>query len=164
MLANSRRQGGAIDVRVYNEYRQIASNKGTPPQDSEIPLTELIVEISDNGMGISSETLPRIFTAFEQGARSRNRSFGGLGLGLSISRAIMDLHGGSIAAASEGKDKGAQFSIRLHTVKPVVAAGAEQPLTSSPELTPERPSARLGRRRSSRHSRAVRPLAQARGT
>jgi signal transduction histidine kinase/ActR/RegA family two-component response regulator len=131
--------GGAIDVRVYNEYRQIASNKGTPPHDSEVPLTELVVEIKDNGMGISSETLPRIFTAFEQGARSRNRSFGGLGLGLSISRAIMDLHGGSIAATSEGKDKGAQFSIRLHTVKSVVAAGAEQPLTSSPELTLERP-------------------------
>ena len=131
-------QGGSIDVRAYNEYRRVGLKKGKYPQDTENPLAELIVEISDNGMGIGPETLPRIFNAFEQGERSRGRPFGGLGLGLAISRAIMELHGGSITAASEGKNKGAKFSIRLHTVKPVPTRVAEEPATPPPERTPRR--------------------------
>ena len=127
--------GGSIDVRVYNEYRRLAPNKDAPATETGSPLTELVVEISDTGMGIAAETLPRIFDAFEQGSRSRNRSFGGLGLGLSISRAIMDLHGGSIAAASEGRDKGAKFILRLHTVKPVMTDDSEKQLSPSTELT-----------------------------
>jgi PAS domain S-box-containing protein len=132
-------QGGAIDVRVYNEYRRVDLNKGVFPQDTDPRLADLVVKISDNGMGISPETLPRIFNAFEQGGRSRGPSFGGLGLGLAISRAIMELHGGSIAAASEGKDKGATFTIRLHTVKPVLTDGSEKPAIPSLEPTLGRP-------------------------
>jgi signal transduction histidine kinase/ActR/RegA family two-component response regulator len=131
--------GGAIAVRVDNQNRRIGPPKGAPPPDAETPLTEVVVEIRDTGMGISPETLPRVFDAFEQGARSRNRSFGGLGLGLSISRAIMELHGGSIAAASEGRDKGATFTIRLHTVKPVSADGAEKLPSQTTERTHEQP-------------------------
>jgi PAS domain S-box-containing protein len=108
-------EGGAIDVRVYNEFRRLGANKDRAQGDSEM-LAELIVQISDTGMGISADTLPRIFNAFEQGVRSRNPSFGGLGLGLAICRAIMELHGGSITATSAGKDKGTTFSVRLHTV------------------------------------------------
>src|SRR4029077_10787045 len=67
----------------------------------------------------SPETLPRIFDAFEQGERSRGQGFGGLGLGLAISRAICELHGGSISAVSEGKGKGATFTVRLDCAKPV---------------------------------------------
>jgi PAS domain S-box-containing protein len=131
-------QGGAITVRVYNEYRRLGGNKGIVPQDSEGSLAELVVEINDTGMGISSESLPRIFNAFEQGARSRNRSFGGLGLGLAISRAIMELHGGSITATSEGREKGTKFFIRLHTVKAVPTGGAEKQSIPPPGRTPGR--------------------------
>src|SRR5206468_8518766 len=87
---------------------------------------------------INGETFPRIFNAFEQGVRTRDRIFGGLGLGLSISRAIMELHGGSITAASEGKDKGATFAIRLHTIKPVLTDGLEEPPTPPLGRTPGR--------------------------
>jgi signal transduction histidine kinase/ActR/RegA family two-component response regulator len=132
-------EGGAINVRVYNEYRRIATNQPAPSQTADGSLAELIVQIRDTGMGIRAETLPRIFNAFEQGARSRNRVFGGLGLGLSISRAIMEMHGGSITASSEGKDKGATFTIRLHTVKPVITGHAERPPAVSPEQIPTRP-------------------------
>jgi CheY-like chemotaxis protein len=132
-------EGGAINVRVYNEYRRIATNQPAPSQTADGSLTELIVQIRDTGMGIRAETLPRIFNAFEQGARSRNRVFGGLGLGLSISRAIMEMHGGSITASSEGKDKGATFTIRLHTVKPVITGHPERPPAVSPEQIPTRP-------------------------
>ena len=78
----------------------------------------MLVEIRDSGIGISPENMPRIFNAFEQGERVRMRVFGGLGLGLAISRAIVELHGGTITAESDGKDKGAKVTIRLHTVPP----------------------------------------------
>jgi signal transduction histidine kinase/CheY-like chemotaxis protein len=118
--------GGRITVRVYNEYRRMAPDRSALVDDAEHPLVDVIVQVSDTGMGISPETLPRIFNAFEQGNRSRDHAFGGLGLGLSISRAIMELHAGSIAARSEGKDKGATFTIRLHTVKPVAKTDTEK--------------------------------------
>jgi signal transduction histidine kinase/ActR/RegA family two-component response regulator len=132
-------EGGTITVRAYNEYRRVATNQAAPSRSAEDSLAELIVQIQDTGMGIRAESLPRIFNAFEQGARSRTRVFGGLGLGLSISRAIMEMHGGSIAAASEGKDKGATFTIRLHTVKPAITGRAKRPPRISPEQIPTRP-------------------------
>lgn len=115
---------GRIDIRVYNENRGTKDFASAEPDASR---PDLIVEISDNGIGISAEAMPRIFNAFEQGERSRTRSFGGLGLGLAISRAIVELHDGSISAVSEGKDKGTKFVIRLQTVK-AVAPGQPKPV------------------------------------
>ena len=89
---------------------------------------QLQVEVSDNGMGIDAETLPKIFNAFEQGARSQ---LGGLGLGLAISKALVETHKGTLTAASPGRDQGATFTAtfpvgelsaaRHHTALPVVA-------------------------------------------
>ncbi len=73
----------------------------------------LTVEVSDTGIGIDPERLPQIFDAFEQGERSITRRFGGLGLGLAISQRIVELHGGTLAAASEGQGKGSAFTVRL---------------------------------------------------
>jgi signal transduction histidine kinase/DNA-binding response OmpR family regulator len=67
----------------------------------------LCVEVSDTGMGIDEETLPKIFNAFEQGERTQ---FGGLGLGLAISKALVETHHGRLIAQSEGRDKGATFT------------------------------------------------------
>jgi PAS domain S-box-containing protein len=74
---------------------------------------DLIVEVRDTGIGIDPEVLPRIFEAFEQTDRRITRKFGGLGLGLAVSRAIVDLHGGRLSAASEGRGRGTTFSVRL---------------------------------------------------
>lgn len=98
-------QQGAITIHVSNAPPP-AMNGGDP---------ELVIQVRDTGIGIDSEVLPRIFDAFEQGERSRTRLFGGLGLGLAISRAIIELHGGTLTATSAGKDKGATFTIRLPT-------------------------------------------------
>lgn len=71
------------------------------------------VEISDTGIGIEPEILPRVFDAFEQADRRITRRFGGLGLGLAVSKAIVELHGGSLAAASQGHGRGATFTVRF---------------------------------------------------
>jgi PAS domain S-box-containing protein len=73
------------------------------------------VEITDTGMGIDAEVLPRIFNAFEQGEPDVTRRYGGLGLGLAISKAIVELHGGFIRVRSEGRDRGTTFSVELPT-------------------------------------------------
>jgi signal transduction histidine kinase len=72
-------------------------------------LNMLSIEISDNGVGIEPQFIERVFDAFEQ-ADSRR---GGLGLGLAISKTILEMHGGTIRAQSEGADKGATFIIDL---------------------------------------------------
>jgi PAS domain S-box-containing protein len=71
------------------------------------------VEIADTGLGIDPAVLPRIFEAFEQGEIAVTRRFGGLGLGLAVSKAILDVHGGSLAAASPGKGRGTTMTARL---------------------------------------------------
>ena len=71
----------------------------------------LTIEVRDNGSGIAPELLPRIFNAFEQAEEAR--AFGGLGLGLSICKAVVGMHGGTITAASDGPGKGATFTLRL---------------------------------------------------
>jgi two-component system CheB/CheR fusion protein len=62
--------------------------------------------------------LPRLFDAFEQADSSITRQFGGLGLGLAITKALVQLHGGSISASSEGPEKGATFELRFPTANP----------------------------------------------
>ena len=71
------------------------------------------VEVSDRGLGIAAELLPRVFDAFQQGGIDQVRKFGGLGLGLAISKTIVDLHDGTIAARSDGKGRGATFTVEL---------------------------------------------------
>jgi PAS domain S-box-containing protein len=71
--------------------------------------------VSDTGVGIRQEFLPHIFERFEQGNPSITRRFGGLGLGLAIAKHLVDLHGGTIDAASEGDGKGARFTVVLPT-------------------------------------------------
>ncbi|HEX7180282.1 MAG TPA: PAS domain S-box protein [Thermoanaerobaculia bacterium] len=72
-----------------------------------------VAEISDTGIGIEPERLSRVFDAFEQTDRRITRRFGGLGLGLAVSKAILELHGGSLTASSEGIGRGATFTVRL---------------------------------------------------
>ncbi len=72
-----------------------------------------VVSVSDTGEGIPSTLLPFIFDRFTQGDASVTRPHGGLGLGLSIVRHIVELHGGQVRAASEGPGKGSAFTVHL---------------------------------------------------
>ena len=73
--------------------------------------TRVEVRITDSGAGIPAEVLPRIFDAFEQGDARITRQFGGLGLGLAISKALIELHGGTIRAESAGVGQGSTFIV-----------------------------------------------------
>lgn len=97
----------------------------------------LVVEVADSGMGIEAETLEHIFDAFDQGRPGTARRYGGLGLGLAISKAIVEMHGGSLTASSGGRNQGATFTVRLpasDVPAPVLtkAAPSPEPRSSSP--------------------------------
>jgi len=77
---------------------------------------KLIVRISDNGIGIEPEVLPRIFDSFEQGVRRVQAGHGGLGLGLAISRAIVEAHHGHMEASSPGRNRGTIVTISLAAI------------------------------------------------
>src|SRR3954453_1295880 len=90
--------GGAITVRAWRE-------EGAGPQ--------LVVEVEDTGIGIEPDVLSGIFDAFQQGELAITRRFGGLGLGLAISKAIVELHGGNLSAMSGGRGHGSKFAVGL---------------------------------------------------
>ncbi len=96
-------RGGRITVRTRNE----------PELGGDDDDIRLIVEVTDTGIGIDLDRLPKIFTAFEQRDPVQRRRYGGLGLGLAISRSVVEAHGGRLTGFSAGKDTGAAFTIEL---------------------------------------------------
>ncbi len=84
-----------------------------------------VLTVRDSGSGIAPDVLPKIFDLFSQGARTLDRSQGGLGLGLTVVRRLVDLHGGTIAANSDGLDRGATFCVRLPLTRAPIEACAQ---------------------------------------
>jgi len=74
---------------------------------------DVVIRVTDNGRGIPAETLPRIFDLFVQGEQSIDRAEGGLGIGLTLLRSLVELHHGSVEAQSEGAGRGSTFTVRL---------------------------------------------------
>jgi|SRR5579871_3010857 len=92
-----------------------------------------VIEVSDNGCGISEELLPRIFELFVQGDQSLDRARGGLGIGLLVVKRLVEMHGGNITAHSAGADTGATFTIRLPRIEPERSVDAQaEPLAAPP--------------------------------
>ncbi len=79
----------------------------------------LIIRVADTGIGIDQQMLPLIFNAFEQGEDCITQKFGGLGLGLAISRMLMEMLGGQISASSDGRGRGAAFTVEMDTIPEV---------------------------------------------
>ena len=110
-------EGGVITISSANHLPQI-----------------LTIGVSDTGIGIEPEIMERIFNPFEQGERSFQRRFGGLGLGLTISKSLAQAHGASLIAKSEGLNRGATFLLTMKTAaldevsaKPLVARDPAAP-------------------------------------
>ena len=93
------KRNGRITIRTRNEQGRF------------------VFQITDTGVGIEPEQLDRIFRAFEQGERSISRKFGGLGLGLTISKRLLELQGGAITVHSEGPNRGTSFKLTLASVE-----------------------------------------------
>jgi PAS domain S-box-containing protein len=107
-------------VRLAQVFQNLLTNaaKYTPPgghiaararRDGE----HTVVEVHDDGIGIPGHLLGSVFEPFVQGERARDRSEGGLGIGLMLVRSLVELHGGSVTARSEGAGKGSCFEVRL---------------------------------------------------
>lgn len=90
---------------------------------------EVMVSVRDNGIGIPEESLPTIFDMFSQVDRSIERSTGGLGIGLALVKALVEMHGGSVAVASKGQGMGSTFTVKL----PTLTSSAEPSFDVSPE-------------------------------
>lgn len=104
--------GGLIGVSTHDDLGQVR------------------VIVADTGIGIDADLLPKVFDAFEQGEKAVTRKFGGLGLGLAISRALVKLHGGTIEARSAGRDLGATFTVQLPASvadRPITPTDADEP-------------------------------------
>jgi signal transduction histidine kinase/CheY-like chemotaxis protein len=85
------------------------------------------LRVRDNGSGIAPDLLPHVFDLFTQGQRTIDRSQGGLGLGLTVVRRLIEMHGGTVAAQSEGVNRGTTFIVRLPLAGEVALAGATAP-------------------------------------
>jgi PAS domain S-box-containing protein len=98
---------------------------------------EVVVTVRDTGLGITAEQLPHLFEMFSQGVPALERPGGGLGVGLALARGLVELHGGSIEARSEGPGKGSELMVRL-------------PLAEAPSQPQKRPSGASEHHRSSK--------------
>src|SRR4029434_381181 len=87
-----------------------------------------VIRVRDSGMGIDAEAMPRIFDIFVQADTSLERSAGGLGIGLSLAKNLVELHGGTVQAVSAGAGLGSEFVVRLP-----IAAGVHAPVTAQPD-------------------------------
>jgi len=114
--------GGNIAIRISAE-------------DEDVLLT-----VSDTGVGIAPDLLPHVFDVFVQGSISLDRAQGGLGIGLSLVRRLVELHGGSVSATSAGGGAGSAFTIRLPRAE---AAQASAPAAAAPEADCAKPAVLL---------------------
>ncbi len=121
-------------IRLVQVFDNLLTNAAKYTDDGGQLSLELFVEddlavvmVRDNGLGISRATLPRIFDLFVQDERSIDRSQGGLGIGLPLVRRLLELHGATIVARSEGAGKGAEFEVRLKRLRDSVVRDLPPP-------------------------------------
>ena len=111
---------------------------------------DVAISVSDDGIGIAAEALPTIFDVFSQASQARTRAQGGVGIGLSLVKGLVELHGGRVSARSPGLDQGSTFEVRLPLAR--VAAGAA-PVADDPVAIGAAGPPRADRRRQSRWRR-----------
>ena len=122
-------EGRRITVRTVNlaagaSGAHMGQTAGGSSIDGSAFRETLRIDVIDEGIGIESQHLRRIFNAFDQGDSGVTRRYGGLGLGLAISKSLVEAHGGSLTVTSQGVGKGAVFTVELATV-PTPARGEE---------------------------------------
>jgi signal transduction histidine kinase/ActR/RegA family two-component response regulator len=112
------------ETRIEQIVSNILENSGKyTPRDGTIRILlykkdeKAVLEVTDTGIGMSPDLIPRVFDLFSQGQRTIDRSASGLGIGLTLVKRLTELHGGTITAASEGMDKGSRFTMTLPAIQ-----------------------------------------------
>jgi PAS domain S-box-containing protein len=131
----------ADPVRLAQVFSNLLNNsaKYTEPGGhiwltAEVSDHEVAVRVRDTGLGIPAHALPRIFEMFSQVDRNMERAQGGLGIGLTLVRRLVEMHGGTVEARSEGPGKGSEFTVRLPLMKEG-AVGRQAPTTGDGPAT-----------------------------
>ncbi len=107
-----------VVVNLLNNAAKYSENAGRIDLVARTDGDDVVIVIRDRGMGIPPEKLPGMFELFAQGDRSLARSEGGLGIGLTVVKKLVEMHNGSVSAKSEGLGKGSEFTIRLPAATP----------------------------------------------
>ena len=102
-----------ILVNLLSNAAKYTPEKGRIDLSARLEQNEIVLEIKDNGVGIEARMLSKIFDAFIQVEQSIDRAQGGLGIGLTLVRRLLEMHGGSITATSAGSGKGSSFIVRM---------------------------------------------------
>jgi signal transduction histidine kinase len=104
----------ALDNLLHNAFRHTPDNGHIRIQvEQPREHNEVVIRVEDSGSGITADSLPYVFDRFYRSDSARSRDAGGVGLGLAITKAIVEAHGGKITAASNGPGRGSCFTIRL---------------------------------------------------
>jgi signal transduction histidine kinase len=124
---------GQIVTNLVNNAAKFTPEGGHIRVDATADRGQAVIVVRDTGVGIEPQLLPRIFEMFVQGERSLDRSEGGMGIGLTLARQLVELHQGRIEAYSDGPGKGTVFTVSLPCINPVAKAVAA-PALSETEL------------------------------
>src|SRR5262249_56799315 len=110
-----------VGVNLRSSAARYAAPGGRVTVGAGVEGDEVVIRVRDTGVGLAPEVIPRIFDLFAQVETSLDRAQGGLGIGLTLVRRLVELHGGRVAAHSEGPGLGSTFVVRL-PVSPAPAA------------------------------------------
>jgi signal transduction histidine kinase len=102
-----------VVANLLNNAAKYTDEGGKIWLEAEAQGAEVVLRVRDTGVGIPAEVLPRVFDLYAQEERSRGHAQGGLGIGLALVRSLVELHGGTVTARSEGEGRGSEFTIRL---------------------------------------------------
>ena len=116
-----------VTVNLLNNAAKYSENGGQIRLEACRDGAEVVITVRDRGIGIAPENLPAMFELFAQGDRSLARSEGGLGIGLTVVKKLIEMHGGTIEARSAGPGMGSEFAIRLPAAKPPTTPAAVGP-------------------------------------
>ncbi|MEX1232216.1 MAG: PAS domain S-box protein [Planctomycetaceae bacterium] len=130
-----------IFANLLNNAAKYTENGGRIRLTVERQGSDAIISVRDTGIGIAAEHLPKLFEMFSQVAPALERSQGGLGIGLALVRGLVDMHGGSIEARSEGLGKGSEFIVRLPVL--IAHSTAVKPPESAPDTAAAQPKQKI---------------------
>jgi PAS domain S-box-containing protein len=116
-----------IFTNLLNNAAKYTDPEGRIEIAVELQEAVVVVRVQDSGIGIPEEMLPRVFDLFVQASRSLDRSQGGLGIGLTLVRSLVEMHGGTVQACSDGEGQGSEFLVRLPVVANLPARQGPRP-------------------------------------